>query len=660
MARFHRRSSIRRIAAVGAVVLLAAGLGQFRLTEQVGAAEPGAGAVGPGSRTADWQGQRYAAAATADPAACPSGAEDPQDVVCDHFTLRVPVDESYWSSRDGGAEVTISWPDPADDFDLYVYQGGELVASSASGGTTKETVLLSEATGRYEVRVLPFLVTDSAYEGTATFQARPSDGAPPLGGPAEYHGTVFADTPCPTAKLPCLPDREPRNTRIDSPFPSLVLKSGPVGRESAEPTIGVDGKGRAFYAAATFDGPGGLANTRLLRSTNDGNSWQDVTAEPAPGQDFPVTLDPYVYVEEDTGRVFDLDLYVGSAFLSFSDDGGRTYETNPAASGDFVNDHQTLFAGPLTRQAKELGLRTLDPDFPEALYYCFNRVADSSCGRSLDGGRTFQRSGSVAYPGVEPMEGGAFCGGLHGHVGTDRSGRVLLPKGHCGRPYISISNDAGLTWERGRVSDRIDMPDNQSSVSADAAGNLYYVWYDSKHRLPWLTISRNHGRTWGDPIMIAPPGVREVQWPTVAAGADGRIAISFPGTTERNQGDLTRPWDYYVVASVNALTVNPTFVSNIANPATDPVHRGDCPGRCGNMLDFLDVIVSPADGVPATPTTPRVQGHSIWATVVDTCTARLSCRSNPDAEGFSDAGDGAAVDMRGLYVKQVGGPNVGW
>ena len=192
------------------------------------------------------------------------------------------------------------------------------------------------------------------------------------------------------------------------------------------------------------------------------------------------------------------------------------------------------------------------------------------------------------------------------------------------------------------------MPDNQSSIASDRRNNLYYVWYDSKHRLPWMAISRDHGRTWGDPIMIAPPGVHEVQWPTIAAGANGRIAISFPGTTEKDQGDLTRPWDYYVVTSVNALTANPTFVSNIANPATDPVHRGECPGRCGNMLDFLDVIVSPA------------AGHSVWATVVDTCTALSECKSNPDAKGFDGDSDNAARDMKGIYVKQVGGPNIGW
>jgi hypothetical protein len=639
-----RPYSLRRSAAIsaGAASLLVATA--LQITPNAQAADPGKGTVKPTSPTASWNGQNYASAATVDPAACPPKGGDPTNALCDHYTLNVPVDPSYWADRDGGAEVTITWGAADDDFDLYIYKGDDMVASSAQGGTTKETAVISKASGTYEVRVLPFLVTNSGYQGTANFEARAASGEPPLGGPAEYHGTRFKDFECSDKKLPCLPDKEPRNTRIDSPFPSLVLKQGPVGRDAAEPTIGVDAKGRAFYPAATFDGPGGLADTRLRRSTDDGRTWTDVT--PPETQDLPVTLDPYVYVEENSGRVFNLDLYVGSAFLAFSDDGGKTYETNPVASGDFVNDHQTLSAGP-----KPLGssLKLMDPDFREILYYCFNRVADSSCGRSVDGGRTFQKSGSFAYPGVEPKEGGAFCGGLHGHVIVDREGRVFLPKGHCNRPYYSRSNDAGITWKRGRVSDRIDMPDNQSSIAADREGNLFYVWYDSKHRLPWLAISRDHGRTWENPIMIAPPGVHEVQWPSVAAGNTGRIAISFPGTTERNQGDLTRPWDYYVVASVNALTRNPTFVSNISNPATDPVHRGDCPGRCGNMLDFLDVLVSPAPG------------HSIWATVVDTCTAVRNCNSNPDAIGFSDAnGDGASRDERGLYVKQIGGPNLSW
>jgi len=641
----HLTANRRRLVAVGAAAVIA--LPVLQAVQSAQAANPGSGTVRPSDPSAAWQGQNYPAAATADPNACPPKSEDPTDALCDHYTLNVPVTASYWDSRSGGAEVSISWPDAANDFDMYIYKGGDLVASSAVGGTTSEKALISKAVGTYEVRVLPFLVADSAYEGDVSFKTGPDDGAPPLGGPAEYHGTVFDDdVPCPSP--PCLPNQEPQNQRIETPAKSLVLKSGPVGRQAAEPTLVVDKQGRAFYAAATFDAAGGLlADTRLLRSRNDGQTWPDIT----PAANLPITLDPYVYLEEDSNRLFDIDLYVADAFLNFSDDGGKTFTTNAIAGGgldNVVQDHHTLFAGPVPMGSP---LITLDPDFEEILYYCYNKVADVQCTRSLDGGVSFSGAGMTPpYPGAEPMEGGAFCGGLHGHLGSDREGRLFLPKGHCGRPYLARSTDAGTTWTRDRVSDRIDMPDDHSAVATDAFGTVYYVWYDSEHGLPWLAISNDHGQTFGDPIMIAPPGVREIQFPTVAAGEKGRVAISFVGTTEKNSGDLTRPWDHYVVASVNALAATPNFSSNISNQATDPVHRGDCPGRCGNMLDFLDVIVSPASD------------HSIWATVVDTCTGRRDCKTDDSAEGFDEAtsDDNDAVGMRGIYVKQIAGPNIGW
>jgi len=140
----------------------------------------------------------------------------------------------------------------------------------------------------------------------------------------------------------------------------------------------------------------------------------------------------------------------------------------------------------------------------------------------------------------------------------------------------------------------------------------------------------------------------------VYAGANGRIAISFPGTTQGNMNDKARPWDYYVVTSTNALAANPTFVSNIANPATDPVHRGDCPGRCGNMLDFLDLVIQPT-GAP-TYGLP----NPVWATVVDTCTTKDKCNSTRQRGFVEGGGDGVSSDMRGLYVRQVGGQRMGW
>jgi hypothetical protein len=101
--------------------------------------------------------------------------------------------------------------------------------------------------------------------------------------------------------------------------------------------------------------------------------------------------------------------------------------------------------------------------------------------------------------------------------------------------------------------------------------------------------------------------------------------------------------------STNALDANPLFQSNIVNPANDPIHRGDCPSRCGRMYDFLDAVISPTDG-------------SVWASFVDTCTHTdwngvvTNCNM-VRAAGFNagTGSHGVSGDMRGLAAKELSG-----
>ncbi|MGH3715072.1 MAG: hypothetical protein ACRDT4_16650 [Micromonosporaceae bacterium] len=607
-----RRTRGRAVAVTSVTLLVLAGVGGGTAI----AATPTGGTVSPTAPEVTWQGATYAASAIVDPAACIGG------VTCDEYALTVDVPASYWNDKVGGAEVSITWGDVSNDFDLYIYNAaGDTVASSAAGSTTSESAVIPSASGTYTVVVVPWLVTNSSYQGAAKFvsQAMPDPGGQ-VGGPAAYRGYQTNGT---------LPATMPQSTPAKARKSSLpMFRSTDIGHEAAEPTIGVDTTGNAFYAAGAFDGPAGLARTEIWRSTDSNASWSEVTPiAPVVGEVPPTTLDPYIWVHPGRDRVFSIDLYVGCSYLSYSDNKGQSWNTNPLACGDFVNDHQTLFSGPAPA-----GLPTLDPAFPEALYYCFNRVADSSCGRSLDGGKTFLKAGLPAYEGVD--ENGQLCGGLHGHGQVDPQGRVLLPKGHCGEATLAISSDGAMTWTR-KVVSQIPIYGHEGSIAADKSGNLYYAFLDERDQLPYLTVSRDHGQTWSNAIMVAPPAVKEAQFAHVVAGDDGRIAISFVGNRSGDDSDPSRPWDHYVTITENALATSPLWLSNITNAQGDPVHRGECAGRCGNMFDFLDVVLSPVDG-------------SVWATVVDTCTdAKNGCASNP-SNGPEDA--------RGIAISQIAGP----
>jgi hypothetical protein len=561
--------------------------------------------------------------------------------VCDHHTLTVDVPQSYWKSHHGGVDVTVP-----SSFYGYAYDTSGRLAAAVSWTGDDRVMTIPEASGAYEIRLAPY-----AAFGTSTvkavFTGRPGAEKRLSGdGFVAYHGTVLTRQP----------KAKPQNRPTAYRGARLAFRSTYVGRGAAEPTVGVDRKGNAFFVAAAFDAlPAGAPKqqprTVVLRSSDQNRSWQSVQPALAAGtgDGHPFTQDPYVYVDTDTGRVFNIDLTLAGSYLSYSDDQGKTWTYGAAISATGANDHQTLFTGKLP-----LGLVGTDPAFPKAVYYCVNSINGSWCDRSLDGGKTFQNTGTPAYVPAEaqPANGIPFCGGLHGHGITDRDGRIFLPRGFCGSPELAISPDGGTTWQHVRAEPEgssIGAQGIQASIAADRSGNLYYVWYDDVHKLPYLTVSRDHGATWSRPRMIAPPGVQAVDFPTIDAGSDGRIAITFPGTLSKDQGDISRPWFSWVVESVDALSSNPTFLAVAANPGglADPIHRGDCDGRCGRMYDFLDVVVAP----DATGTA--------WVTATDTCTKVASC-STRRVGGFSSASTehGASDSREGVVYRQVSGPRL--
>ncbi len=612
------------------------------------AATPSAGHVGPAKASLSYAtSTQYGSVfglAGIEGVACPPASEDPTDTVCDHYSLTVDVPASYWKARHGGVEITVP-----DSFYGYAYTPAGVLAAASEWTGDPHVMTIPNAHGSYEIRLAPYFAVGASTVKVA-FRSLPGADRQLSGDAfAAYHGQTFTRQP----------KTKPANKAIAYRGEKLAFRSTYVGRGAAEPTIGVDKKGAAFFVAAAFDAvpanPSGKNEPRtvILRSADRNKTWTSVQPPVLPGtatDGHPLTQDPYVYVDPDLGRVFNIDLTLAGSYLSYSDDQGKTWTYGAAISGFGANDHQTLFTGALP-----LGLVSTDPAFPKAVYYCVNQIDGSWCARSLDGGKTFQNTGTPAYPPADPQaaNGVPFCGGLHGHGVTDSAGRVFLPRGFCGAPELAISSDGGTTWQRSVVgvegSAAIGAQGVQSSLAVDAADNLYYVWYDDTYKLPYLSVSKDHGQSWSTPRMIAPPGVQAVDFPSIDAGTAGRIAITFPGTLSKDDGDITRPWFSYVVESVDALAKDPTFLSVVANPGglSDPIHRGDCDGRCGRMYDFLDVVVAP----DATGT--------VWATATDTCTKLSSCSTSRVA-GFSSAsGEHGASDSRdGVAMMQTSGPKM--
>jgi hypothetical protein len=431
---------------------------------------------------------------------------------------------------------------------------------------------------------------------------------------------------------------------------------------AGEPTVAISRDGTAIYPTIEFDlppGVGALATSAVLRTRDNGSTWKEVTPMIA-GQVSaqPTSLDPYVYADPVTGRLFNIDLNLANGgFLSWSDDGAESWMHNPACCGIPVDDHQTLFSGPATTLEANPAL------YPgRIVYFCINQVASATCTKSLDGGATWVLPTTV-FQGVEVGDGGpgldSVCGGLHGHGhASEATGTVFLPKGHCGVAMVGRSTDNGLTWQTIIVDNTVGFDGHEAIVSTDRAGNVYYFFLDEL-ALPRLSVSTDDGQTWSEPMNVTAPGVTRAKFPSVVAGEDGHVAFLYLGTTSPagqglyDEGNETyadnATWNGYVGFSLNALDAEPVFATVTAHPDADPLHRGGCAGRCqvegGGMYDFLDIEVHPLTG-------------QVWVALVD------NCNDHGPGDGVASCShpDGSIDSVRralGVVGVQLGGTLLG-
>ncbi len=399
------------------------------------------------------------------------------------------------------------------------------------------------------------------------------------------------------------------------PLPAGALRYS--GGRSFEPTLGVTSDGSIFLS--TFERV--LGDSNFLRRTRDqGATWDDVTPRIGAVSMPPQSNDPYVHVDPDTDRIFlsDLQALVCST-LSFSDDFGDSWVSNPVGCGHpvGVQDHQTVFTA-APRLVTTVG-------YPNVVYYCINRVVDSACATSLNGGISFGPLRPVVYTGVEPCNG-FIAGGLHAHGAASPDGTVYIPKAHCGYPTVAISEDDGLTWDTVVISPEIKARGHEVAFTVDEAGNAYAFWIGTD-RLPYFAASADGGRTWNAPLMVVAPGVKTTDFPTITAGAEGRVAFAYVGTEtdgDYDAKDADSTWNAYIGVITDALAADPVIATVTANDPADPVARGVCGGtRCGGIGDFIDIVID-AEGRP-------------WAAFVDVCTGECAAEggsANSGAAGF--------------------------
>jgi hypothetical protein len=309
----------------------------------------------------------------------------------------------------------------------------------------------------------------------------------------------------------------------------------------------------------------------------------------------PVAADRVLVVDRTTGRVFVDDTTLVCTVLSWSDDSGETWTTNPAACGGGVTDHPKVAVGPRIVLADPTGSL-----YPNIVYVCANSLSHTPCAVSVNGGSTFG-------PGVpaglaEPDKGRVTptCA-FQGVPVAAADGTLYQPRGECGA-FVDRSGDNGLTWERHVVADGAgatsgDTPD--LAVASD--GTVWFFWTGADWQ-PRLARSADGGRTWSAPVSVA-GGLRSTLFPVIASGPDGRVGVAFYGTPDRatdwkgNPGDAPDGVRWYLYAALIDAHATPTGPVTPMQITPDPVQIG-CLSKLGscknfNIADYIDAEMSP-------------------------------------------------------------------
>ncbi len=359
-----------------------------------------------------------------------------------------------------------------------------------------------------------------------------------------------------------------------------------TGYDTFEPTIGVTSSGAIFFTSWNGLGDG----THIIRSRDQGQTWEDVgpfgSIDEDSGQT-PNSNDPYIYIDKFTDRLVKFDMHALAAmFVEYSDDDGDSWSIPYPVEGYYVTqDHQSIASMPHPNAI-----------VGEVVYiYCINTgspAAGAQCSRSLTGGHTWDAQ-RIGYP----SEHFPQCSGLHGQVVGGIDGSVYRGNPSCEGPAVYRSLDGGYTWTEHTITTEVGMQQgwhsHEVATAVDDGGNVHATWIGDG-MMPWYAYSRDQGDTWSEPMMIAAPGVNETGFPTIFAGAEGRVVLGYIGEVNDIESNASvSGWSGYMAIITDAFAERPLITSVAVNHPGDPLDiTSDCGNvRCGGFGDFIDVEI---------------------------------------------------------------------
>lgn len=342
----------------------------------------------------------------------------------------------------------------------------------------------------------------------------------------------------------------------------------------------------------------------IARSTDAGDTWD------ALGLDRPVSIaaDRVLVVDRETDRVFVDDTTLACTLLSWSDDLGESWTTNPVACGGGATDHQKIAVGDRTELTDPTGEL-----YPNVVYVCANGLTHTPCAPSLDGGRTFGPGmPSQQLDAANPGDSQTTCA-FQGVPKANDAGTLYQPSVQCGA-QVWWSEDNALTW----THSTIDVSPSPDAPDLALDDDTVYFFYTTSDWEPMYVYSTDGGETFSDPVSVAAEDLTSSLFPVITAGEDGRIGVAYYATTDDdpdwdgNPGDAPDEvsWNLYSAVVDDAATEDPAVHLTQVTTDEDPIQYGPISklgSNLNNIADYIDIELGPdgklhigyVDGCPA-------------------------------------------------------------
>ncbi|MDD5503145.1 MAG: PKD domain-containing protein [Candidatus Thermoplasmatota archaeon] len=335
---------------------------------------------------------------------------------------------------------------------------------------------------------------------------------------------------------------------------SFSVKEIPNSAEGGfEPHVlaapGVDGKEWIYVDSPT--GLGAVATPGNLWASKDGGAtWEYLSANRPPTT--AGSGDSYTAVSSE-GYIYETDLWLATATVETSKDGGVTWIQNPAASVYVADDRQWLVMGPT------IGGLPVSP--AQTVYFAFNQIP-----AGLVMVKSYVTDDALVWIPCNNGQPITQSVGSRDYFAIDqKDGTIYMP--NAGDNSVYVSSDGGSSFTSYPLE---GMKQNIFvSVDVDSAGNVYVAWTDQADM--YVAVSNDKAKTWKTHMITDTLGTRVLPW--VTAGDAGMIGLTWYETLDEGESDYldTSVWNLTAAVCVDALSDNPTFyITTVQNE----VHKG--------------------------------------------------------------------------------------